>query len=136
MSDVMDFLNQNSGGSGYQSVAFPNVGDSIKGVIVGIPRIVELRNDDGELEKKLLIDLSDDQGEMWTLWVKRGWMAGALKDACVKAGVSNIAEGGTLAMKYTGDGEKKKAGWSAPKLYEAAYKPPTPSAGSVDDLLN
>lgn len=134
MSDVTDFLNSSS--TGYKSVTFPNIGDSIKGIVTGIPRVVELRNDDGELEKKLLIDLQDDQGEMWTLWVKRGWMAGALKEALTKAGVNNVAEGGTLVMKFTGEGERKKASWSPPKFFEAAYKPPTPTAGSVDDLLN
>lgn len=137
MSDVMDFLNTSSGGSGYTSVTFPNIGDSVKGVIVGIPRVVETPNlNTGAPEKKLVIDLQCDDGEMRTLWVRAGWMAGALKDAVAKAGVANIGEGGTLVMKYSANGEQTKPGFTPPKLYEAAYKPPTPTAGSVDDLLN
>lgn len=135
-TEAMEFLNTNSGGSGNPAVKFPTIGSSIKGVIVGTPRVVTTPSlDTGEPEKKLVIELCDDNGELWALWVKAGWMATAVRDAVTKAGATGLLEGGTLVVKYSADGEQKKAGLNPPKIYEAAYKPPAPTGVNVDDLL-
>lgn len=136
MNDAMEFLNTSSGGGGYPSAKFANVGDSVKGVIVGTPRVVTTPNiQSGDPEKKLVIEMCTDDGEMVALWVKAGWMATAVRDAVTKSGATGLLEGGTLVVKYSADGEQKKAGFNPPKIYEAAYKPPAPSGVNVDDLL-
>ena len=49
-------------------------------------------------------------------------MVKAIREAAEKAGVSTLV-GATLAVKYTGDGEKKSAAFNAPKLYAAKVEP-------------
>lgn len=60
--------------------------------------------------------------------------AKATADALRAAGVKTLEPGGTFALAYTGDGEPTKRGFSAPKLYQAAYKPPVAGV-ALDDLL-
>lgn len=143
MSNTMDWLAQNSGGSGAPGVAFKQPGTKIVGVITGEPRKV-----DTEFGDRLVIELTAADGSTATLgdgspisvgddvtlWVKPGAMAQALKAACQTAGVTGIGQGDTLAFAYTGDGAASKPGWNPPKQYAARVKPATPTV-SVDDLI-
>lgn len=149
-NDAMDFLNASAGGSGYPSMKFKNVGDKVVGRIEGLPRTVEATNLDGEPETSLVIDLAvtdavgvcgtaadeqDAAGQSHvTVWVKRGAMARAVRDAITAAGASGLEDGGTFALIHTELGEQKKAGWNRPKLYRAEYKSPV-AAVSVDEAL-
>jgi hypothetical protein len=146
-NDATDWLSKNSGsGSGGPGVYFGNIGDKVVGVIEGTPRKVET-----EFGDRLVIELrataestaakgtsGEDgaiaDGDPVTVWVKPGAMASAIKKALGEAGAKGLSEGDTLAVAYSGDGEKKKAGWNAPKLYVARYTPAKPAV-SVDSLV-
>ncbi len=150
-NETMDFLNSNSGGSGYPSMKFRNVGDFVSGRIEGTPRTVEAKNLDGEMETSLVIDLAvskaqgvcgnstDEQdaaeAEHVTVWVKAGAMARAIRDAVQQNGATGLQDGGDLAIKHTELGEQKKAGFNKPKLYAAEYKTPTPAVAVSDSLI-
>jgi hypothetical protein len=141
-----DWLDQNSGGAGGPSVYFGTIGDKVVGVIESTPRTV-----DTEFGERLVIELKaadgstatkgangEDgpivDGDSVTVWCKPGAMASALKRAIADAGATGLSVGDTLAIAYSGDGEKKKAGWNAPKLYAAKYVPAKPSK-SIDELV-
>ena len=143
MSETMNWLDANAGGSGAPGVAFKTVGAKIVGTISGQPRRV-----DTEFGERLVVELSAadgttatlgdgetiNPGDDVTLWLKPGAMATAVKQACTAAGVAGLSVGDTLAFAYTGDGVASKAGWNPPKQYAAKLQPSTPSV-SVDDLL-
>ena len=142
-NQAMDWIAQNSGGSGAPGVAFKTPGAKIVGKISGDARKVET-----EFGDRLVIDLIAaagttatlgdgspiGEGDDVTLWIKPGAMAQALKTACTTAGVTGIGIGDTLAFAYTGDGAASKPGWNPPKQYAAKVQPATPSVG-VDDLI-
>lgn len=139
--DALDLLE-----SGGATAKFPEVGTVHKGTLLsidkrqardfdtGVPKVWDDGNPIWELVVKIQTDTRDadiegDDG-VRTLYAG-GNMLKALKDAFRKAGVKP-AIGGTLAVKYTGDGEAKKRGFNPPKLYVAQYAPPV---GGLDDLL-
>lgn len=141
-----DWLSQNSGGSGGPSAYFGTVGDKVAGVITSTPRTVAT-----EFGERLVIELKAisgstaakgtngedgpiEDGDDVTIWVKPGAMASAIRRAINEAGADGLTEGDTLAIAYSGDGEKKKAGWNAPKLYQARYVPAKPTV-SVESLV-
>lgn len=140
---VQDFLNQGSGSS-YPSVSFPDRGCEVKGRIVSVPRVVTSTNlNTGQPEDKLVVEIETEvdthvgdgaggyrtvNGEIVALWVRRGWMLGAVRDAVQEAKASSLDEGGVLHVRYTDDGERKP-GKNPPKLYKAKYTPP---AGGVN----
>jgi hypothetical protein len=141
-----DWLSQNSGGNGGPGVYFGTIGDKVVGVITATPRQV-----DTEFGERLVIELratsestatkgtSGEDGDIQdgdevTVWVKPGAMAAAIRKAIVDAGATGLTEGDTLAVAYSGDGEKKKAGWNAPKLYVARYTTAKPAV-SLDSLV-
>lgn len=142
----MDWLNQNQGGgdSG-PGVYFGTIGMIVVGVIEGTPRAVTTKYGD-----RLIIDIVAGEGctalkgeegaegqiaagDRVTLWTKPGAMAGALRTALADAGATGLSEGDTLAVQYTGDGEKKP-GKNPPKLYKAKYTPAKPAV-SLDSLV-
>jgi ApbE superfamily uncharacterized protein (UPF0280 family) len=147
MSDATNWLKDNSGGGdGGPGVYFDTPGDKVVGVIVGTPRKV-----DTEFGERLVVELTATgestaskgtrgadgviaDGDSVTVWCKPGAMASAIARACNEAGVQGLSEGDTLALAYSGDGEQKKAGWNAPKLYVARYTIAKPAV-SVDSLV-
>jgi hypothetical protein len=150
MNSVSDFLNQGSG-SGYPGVKFNQVGDEVKGTIISDPRIVETPSlKDGAPEPKLVLEVhtevdsvvSDGEGgdktvtdEDVALWVRKGWMSGAVRDAVQKAGASNIEQGGRIHVKLVELRKPTKVGFNPTKIFEAVYKAPDkPSGVSLDDL--
>jgi hypothetical protein len=136
--------------SGIKSFKFENYGDTAKGKIVSLDmqqqRDIKDNSpktwDDGRPMMQLRVvlatdahDDADDDGQR-AIYV-RGIMQAAVRDAIKAAGVSTIAEGGTLAVQYTGDGERTNPAFNPPKQYRAQYEPPksTPGAVNADDLL-
>jgi hypothetical protein len=66
----------------------------------------------------------------------RGALLNAVKDAVRTAKAETVDIGGTLAVRYTGDGEGKP-GMNPPKLFTAQYQPPAPTANAAaDDLFS
>lgn len=142
-SDLNDLL----GSGGAPAFKFQTIGDTIRGTIVS----TETRQqrdyatgdlkfwDDGKPMMEAVITLQtdlrdptiqDDDGQR-RIFV-RGRLLGALRDARTAAKVDRIDVGGTLAVRYTGDGEPPKPGFRPPKLFTAEYRPP---AEQVNDLL-
>lgn len=137
---IMDFLSESSG-SKYPAFRFAEVGDVIAGRIAEKPRIVETKNDEGQLEPKLVLAIEAVEGskgsvgkrtdhhpvavgEVVSVWAKRGGLAAAINDAVSKAGADGIAEGDTLAITHTGLVDTGKM--SPAKQYEAIFKPAKP----------
>lgn len=144
-TDVNDFLTR----SGAPSVKFPNVGDKVKGTILGAEKSQQTdihgapkTYDDGNPMMQVVITLQTDErdpsvdgdtGER-RLFAK-GQMLTAIREALRNAGASGLEVGATLAVQYEKDGERKAAGFNPPKLYRAQYQAPAPSAVGVDDLI-
>lgn len=134
-TDVADFLGQNApfDGEKHPGFKFTSIGDTLKGVIVEQPRVVEVDKigNPGVKEKKLVVAVRDDSSNTWALWAK-GNMAAAIHEACQAASVPGIAEGGTIAVRFT---ETKDTGKGNPlKIFKAAYQPPVATT-DVGDLL-
>lgn len=147
MSNVMDFINQNSGGDGesHPSVYLAEVGQQVVGTITGTPRTV-----DTQFGPRLVIDIATtdatnclkkidkqphpvDPGETLTLWVKPGNAMAALKTAINDAGANGIADGGTLAMKLV---DREDVGKGNPlNKHKAQYKAPAVGLGDDEDLF-
>lgn len=129
--------------AGVPGAKFEAVGTVVKGVIVsaemaqqrdlatGKPKFWE----DGNPCTQILItlatedrsaDIDDDDGHR-RLYVKRpSAMLKAIAGAMGKLKLSQ-AIGGTLAVKYTGDGEAAQRGFNKPKLYAAKFTPAAPT---------
>lgn len=140
--DALDLLQ-----GGGASAKFPTVGTVHKGTILSMDkrqaRDFETKVlkvwDNGDPMWELVVriqtgerdlDIEDDDG-VRTLYAG-GNMLKALRDAFQKAKVKP-AIGGTLAVKYTGDGEAKRRGLNPPKLYAAQYAPPVGGMDLLDE---
>lgn len=143
MTDVNDFL---MGGGGAPSAKFPTIGTLHKGTITetAVSQQTSLEGDpkvwpDGNPMMQAVItiqtderdmDIDDDEG-LRRLFVK-GQMQAAVREAVRASGASKLEIGGTLAVIYDSDGERKSPGHNPPKIYRAQYVPPV---GAVNDLL-
>lgn len=140
-NDSNDWLRQNSGSS-YPAVAFETVGAVIAGKIIETPRVVDSEFD-GKSTQSLVVAVEATEGttirsgkadsrvdtavgDKVSIWIKAGAMATAVQKALSAASATGLQEGGTLAVQYTGDGERKP-GKNPPKLYAAQYKAPVAS---------
>lgn len=138
-------------GGGAPAAKFVDHGATIKGTITS----AELRQqtdldgkpktwDDGNPRMQIVVTLATDERDnsidnddgSRRVFV-RGEMLKALRAALKQADVKTIEVGGTLAVRYVSDGSPSRAGFNAPKLYNAQYKPPATKGVdlSVDDLL-
>ncbi len=133
-NDPNDFLF--AGGS--KAAKFPTPGTVVKGIITDT-RVAEQtdigtgavkRFDNGDPMMQMLITLqttdkddAEDDG-LRTLYAKggKGGMLDAIRNAA--RATKGLQVGGTLAVKYTGDGEAKQRGFNPPKLYQAQYTAP------------
>lgn len=124
MTDIGNFLKR-SAGDRHPAFKFENVGDTLVGTISEEPRIVSTPNmNNNTPEDKLVIAITNDAGQTFALWVKSGFMARAIWDACEKAGVDGVAEGGKLAVRFS---DTRDTGKPQPaKVFEAEYQPPAP----------
>jgi hypothetical protein len=145
ITDPNDFLLS----SGVPSFKFEKHGDTAVGQIVSLDMQQQrdftsqapLTWDDGrprmQLRVVLATDLSDgdDDNGHRAIYVK-GNMQAAVRDAIKKTGANKIEVGGTLTVRYVGDGEPPKRGLNAPKEYKAKYEAAAPTtAVDPDDLL-
>lgn len=129
---------------GAASAKFEKIGAKVSGVIARKPELRQQRDikngtpltwDDGSPRQQIVVILKtderageDDNGER-SLWIKiPSAMQKSIQEAVKKAGATGLQAGGKLAVKYVKDGEKKKAGFNAPKLYAALYEAPDPLA--------
>ena len=135
--DANDFLM----GGGVKSAKFEKKGAKVSGIIARKPELQQqcdfdsgkpLTWDDGAPRQQIKVVLTtderdddDDNGER-ALYLKGGLLK-TVQAAVKKAGEKGIAVGGKLAVKYTGDGEKKGK-LNPPKLYAAKYEAPDPLA--------
>lgn len=136
-NDVTDFLNQSSG-SKYPSFKFTTVGDGVAGTIVEAPKMVTMPSltpgKPDDLFMVISVQPNNTVGEdaIVSVWVKKGYMAGAIADAVRAAGASELAEGGRIGIKFTAT---KPSKFPQPaKLFEAVYAAPVKSGLSLDDL--
>lgn len=135
MGDSQDFLNKNGGGESYQAVKFPNVKDHVVGTIIAEPTTVmrDSLNQPGTQEEQLPINLDTDGTEEGyrTLWVRKGFLAGAIKDAVLAAKAPGLQAGGKLTVQFT---EERDTGKVQPaKVFKAKYEPPASSGASVTE---
>lgn len=128
-------------GGGVKSAKFEKKGQVVKGIIVRKPELQQQRDfdsqkpltwDDGSPRQQIKVvlktdakDDEDDNGER-ALYLKGGLLK-AVQAAVKKADAKGLEVGGMLAIKYTGDGEKKGK-LNPPKLYAAKYEAPDPMA--------
>jgi hypothetical protein len=139
--DPNDFLM----GGGVKSAAFPTIGTTVSGRIVRAPEVRQQTTpegqaktfDNGDPMMQLIVQLATDERDPQdreddgtrALYVKSN-MLNAVRDAVRKTGAKGLEVGGTLIVQYIGDGDKKRAAHSAPKLYAASYTPPVPQAAA------
>ena len=129
------------GGGGGRSAKFENPGDKVSGEILSVEskQQTDLDGnpktwDNGDPMWQVVVVLATDEREddeddgRRAVYLKGSRKyastATAVAEAVKAAGAKTLEVGGTLALAYTGDGEPTKRGFSAPKLYQAAYKPP------------
>lgn len=144
-----------------KSAKFENVGDKVEGVVLSARDDDHVKNvdtgapeywDDAKTQPKyqwLIVlqcapDGPDDDG-VRKVYAKGGnftaasgsgqSMQRAIGDAVKASGAKLLDEGGTLVVQHTGLGEKKKAAFSAPKLYKARYTPPAKGIAIDEDLI-
>lgn len=150
MSNADRWLQEN-GGEVHPACAFEAIGQVIVGRVIDTPRIIETTMDGRTTENyvvavEVLTGTSipagkagerraAQVGEKVSIWIKPGNMAAALRTAVSRAGANGVAIGGTLAVKYAGDGERSP-GKSPPKLYSAKYEAPAVSVPVPDDLAS
>lgn len=132
--DANDFL---MGGS-IPGISFPEIGTHVEGTIVDYRKVQqkgpegELRTwDDGSPQFQLVVTLATDlrEDEMddgkRNLYVKSNMLT-ALREAIKASKFDGDMVGSKLYVRYVSDGEKKKRGFNAPKLYEVKFTPRTP----------
>lgn len=129
-------------GGGAKSAKFDSPGVIIGGKIVDSPQLVQQKDigtatpkfwDNGDPMMQLVVKVATDAREdaeddgIRAIYIK-GKMRDAVRDAVRTSGAQGLAIGGTLEVVYTGDGEAKNKGFTPPKLYQARYTAPDPSA--------
>lgn len=132
-------------GGGVPSAKFENVGDSVAGSIDDEPQAAQqtdfttgepLTWPNGDPRMQVVVTLATDQRDpgvkdddgIRKLYIKGKSMTGAVRDAIRKAGAKGLERGGQLTVTYTGDGVAERRGINPPKLYTAAYAPPSVNA--------
>lgn len=121
MSDQDDLLA--GGGPKMPTLKFEKIGDTHAGVVQDVKKL-EDRDPagtkktwpNGDPKFVYVITIVDPTVGVANIWA-RGAMITAIREAANKAGVTELI-GNKIAVKYSGDGEKK-AGFNAPKLFQA-----------------
>lgn len=135
-------------GGGGKSAKFETVGATVTGSIAAPPQVRQqtdistgagLTWDNGDPKMQLVVQLqtneradADDDG-MRNLYVKGSKdpssksLHSAVAGAVQASGAKGLEVGGTLTVRYVGDGVSKTRGFNPPKQYEATYKAPDAS---------
>ncbi len=127
------FLEESSIGDSYPAFKFTSVGDTVSGTILGDPKPVTRPSlNDGTPEQQLPINIETADGPK-TVWVRKGFMAGAISDAVKAAGATGLRDGGKLAVKFT---ELRDTGKPQPaKVFSAKYEAPASAGANLDDIF-
>lgn len=110
------------------------VGAKVVGTVTA-RNIVNRPNFDGVPEDVPVIQIVDDSGTEWDLWLGKPAQRRALFQALARNGQGTKLEvGGKLAIVRVADGAITKVGHSPQHLFEAQYQPPTaaPAAATPD----
>ena len=132
-NEVDDFL----GGPGLFFARFPDIGDTVSGVVCRQPYVTEQvdmngdvkRYEDGNPMKMLVVPIEVEDGREVCLAVK-GSLDPASKSmraaitAALNEADARLQVGGRLTVVYIGDGEPARPGFFAPKQYRASYEKP------------
>lgn len=134
--------------TGYTTAKFEKPGDLVRGPVVAVA-VRQVRDfqsgtpetwDDGNPKQQVVISVQTDLREdgdddgIRSIYIKWwGQPKQAFQDALRAAKAKDIDTGGQFAAQYTGDGEKPRAGFSAPKLFAFEYRPPTGVAGLISE---
>lgn len=126
-------------GGGTKSFPFDNIGDTVTGVVVGLPEKLQQTDFEGKLKFwdngqpkwmyriTLQTDVRDpgdpyDDG-IRNIYVK--WMSlKAVQNAVKSSGARSIEMGGILSLTFSGVGQKKPGMPQPPKEWVAQYLPP------------
>jgi hypothetical protein len=158
-TDIDDFL---FGGGGSPAAKFPAPGATVKGTVIRatVQQARDLDNkpkfwDDGNPVKQLVVwlqteernpEIEDDDGIRrifagGSVKAESKSMRAAIMEALRKAGSggrpARLEPGGTLAVRYVGDGPRnpQRPALNPPKQYVAQYEPPKPGV-SADDIAS
>ncbi len=151
--EISDFLT----GGGSKSAKFEELGDSVEGTITSaeLTQQTDLETQaplfwtDGKPRMQLVVGIQtdgeradDNDDGVRKVYAKGGAyevssgsgksMKDAIADAVKKANAPTLEVGGWIKVAYTGEGKKTNRGFSAPKLYKAAYKAPVQSVAAAD----
>lgn len=132
MGSQEDFFEEAGGGTGYDAVKFKTVNDHVVGTILGEPRSVMRKslNPPYDLEKQMPVNLDTDGTEAGyrTLWLRKGFLAGAVTEAMTAAGAKKLLPGGKLTVQFIEERPPTQPGHSPAKVFKAKYVPPAESA--------
>jgi hypothetical protein len=139
-------MNENSAndflmGGGIPAAKFPNIGDTIIGLVLKPPKLLQVTDPDsgevkrwqsGDPQMQVVIEVqtelrdSQDDNGVRTIWAK-GVMKNAIRDAVRAAGAKGVEPGGLIQVTFSGEEPPRKRGLKPMKLYTAAYQPPSQS---------
>jgi hypothetical protein len=115
-----------AGGSSLTDIKFPNLGDTVTGVVTAIDQRDDTKPDgevkrwpDGKPMAVFIFTLDTDDGPQ-ALWV-RGNMVTAIREAAAAAGLKTVI-GSELTIKHHDLGEERK-GFARAKLFKAKFGP-------------
>jgi hypothetical protein len=126
--------------TGVRSASFDKIGAHVVGHIIRKPEVRQQRdfntgeplywNDGNPRNQMVIVLMTDDQdpedpedsGER-AIYARANMLA-AIRAAVKAAHATGLEVGGKLSVQYHADGEQKKRGFNAPKLYRAKYQPP------------
>ena len=122
MSDQDDLLA--GGGPKLPSLKFEKIGDVHTGIVTDVKKL-EDRDPagakktwpNGDPRFVYVLTMTTEKDGEANLWA-RGAMITAIREAAKTIGVTELV-GKKVSIKYTADGEKKSAGFNAPKLFAA-----------------
>lgn len=134
MSKSAEQFFDEAGGTGHDPIKWGDykVGDVVSGTIIDEPRSVTRENlNTRQPEDQLPINLDTADGPR-TLWVRQGFLAGAIKDACKEVG-HGLAKGGKLSVKYTEDRDVNKP--QPARIFKAKYEAPAAAEVDVSEIF-
>lgn len=110
--------------AGGNNVTFEAPGDSVAGTIT-YATIEDGTDMKGNPQRKRILDIQDDEGTVWRLYVKPGMMTAELGKALRDHGLEGPRAGDKIAVVFETTKPSKTAGYNPVKVYSVAYKPGT-----------
>ncbi len=122
------------------------IGLEVGGIVLGTPEVRQSTDldsgepavwPDGKPKMEIIVtvqtalkDDAEDDGKRRFFLKQSSDILRAVRAALEKTGVTEIEEGGYLAIKFTSEGTAAKPHWSAPRKHSAVYQKPKVSAQS------